>query len=433
MNILIAAEPLENGTGLATFLIDSVSAFAEVQPEWHFTVLALERFSDAADLRHYRNVEVIYCDKLGLRGKITQVVPYFKGRDRILNFLARFSPTAKLKKEFGNIREIWKDLSGFDVLWVPHFSVNHHRWPVLSHPELIRWPVVLTIHDLIPAVFPEYLKGNLKVSYNFWMKFKPFAQKAQSVITHGEFQKQSIVDYFKIVPQKIKVIYLGLGQVLDKNLAVSYTAQEMESLRQQLGVSESYVFSPISQTSPHKNHLRLIEAWSFLAKRFSACCPQLVFTAKGNPRQHKVFKEKIRELGLEDKVIFTGFLSQAEMGMLYQNCKAVVSPSLYEAGGGYLVFEAALVGKPIACSRIPQAVEQLERWQLEVNYFDPLDVNSIAEAILLTLQGISKTNTDTIMKIKSKIAEDHQSFTQEYLTEFARVSKSPTESKEQVL
>jgi len=428
MKILITAEPLENGTGLATFVIDAVSVFAEAQPEWHFTVLALERFSDAVNLCRYRNVELIYCDRLGLRGKITQLVFHFKGRDRMLNFLARFSPTAKLKKEFGNLSGIWKDLSGFDVLWVPHFALNHHHWPVLCQPELIRWPVVLTIHDLLFAVFPQDIKRNFKIQYNLWMRFKPFAQKAQSVITHSEFQKQAIVDYFEITPQKIKVIYLGLGQVLDKNLTASYSAQELELLRQQFGITEPYVFSPLFQIAYHKNHLRLIEAWFMLNKSLGARCPQLVFTAKGNPGQQKIFKKKIQDLGLEGKIIFTGLLSRAEMGMLYQNCKAVVSPSLYEGGSSYLVFEAALVGKPIACSRIPQAVEQLGRCQLKVNYFDPLDVDSIAEAILLTLQGIAKTNTDTIMKIKSKIAEDHQRFVQEYLAEFVRISKSQTES-----
>lgn len=94
MRIIIAAEPLENGAGLAMFLLDSVAFFATARTEWQFTLLALSAFSDAKSLEKYPNVCVVFCDRQGWRGAISRAFPKLPGRETIFNLLAevRYNP-----------------------------------------------------------------------------------------------------------------------------------------------------------------------------------------------------------------------------------------------------------------------------------------------------------------------------------------------------
>lgn len=66
---------------------------------------------------------------------------------------------------------------------------------------------------------------------------------------------------------------------------------------------------------------------------------------------------------------------------MYENAKAVLAPTLWEAASGTVV-EACLVGKPVACSMIPPLVSFANSFQLKMNYFNPYDINDIANTII---------------------------------------------------
>jgi len=421
MRIIIAAEPIENGAGLATFLQDSVALFAKNRPDWQFTLLALSDFSDAGNLEQYPNVKVMFCDRLGWRGALSQFLPVFRGRERIFNLLAEKAPVRYIRKQFGNLAEVWEGLGDYDVAWVPHFAVSQNRWPALYAVGTIKAPVLLTIHDLHAAAFPEEWRLGPKMLDNFWKVFCPFAQRAETIITHSNFQKEAIIQHFNIASEKVAVVYLPLPR--NELLTRNYSEAEVREALKNPEITRPFIFCPISQIAVHKNHLRTIEAWAIVKNQLKDKTPQLIFTASGRPEHQIRFKEEIEKRDLSDKVIFTGTVSREKVSILYQSCQAVISPTLYEGGGGYPVMEAVLAGRPVLCSDIPPIREQMSRFGLSATYFDPYKPEDIARAVLDMVSNKETEPKNNLDDIKQRLPKDRQAFADAYITAFIQMSQ----------
>ena len=417
--IIIAAEPLVNGAGLSMFLLDSLALFAQTRPDWQFTLLVLSAFSDASNLEQYPNVKVSFCDRLGWRGALSHILPAFRGRERIFNLLADKAPGTFLKKQFGNLGQVWEGLGHYDAVWVPHFGISQNRWPALYKPGTVKSPVLLTIHDLHTAVFPEEWKPYPEIVDNFWKIFCPFAQKTAAIITHSNFQKDAIVKYFNIPSHNISVAYLPLP--LNELLTKDYSRQVVRETLDEFGIVEPYIFCPMSQISEHKNHTRTIEAWAAVKKQLKDKTPKLVFTASGNPADQRRFRELIEKLELPGKVSFTGTVSREKLAVLYRSCQALLSPTLYEGGGSGPVMEAVMAGKPVICSRIPPIEEQMGQFGLSAIYFDPYKPEDIARAVLNMVSNKEPVPQNNLEAIKLRLPKDRESLARTYIDSFSRI------------
>lgn len=420
MRIAIAAESIKDGAGLGTFVFDAVRALSKARPNWEFLMVVSSWYTEIQKLLNLGNVSIYVCDYRGLRKTIMDKTPNFRGRSRLLNYLARFTPSKKLRLSLGNLTELWKSLPDFDVLWVPHFDNNRNLWPALYKPDLIKCPILLTIHDLLGIVFPEHWKKNSGALRNFNKKFIPFAHQSKCIITHSHFQKSSIIEHLKIRQDKISVVYIPVP--INQDLYQIYPEEKVRRLLERFRISKPYGFSPLSQTLEHKNHDRLLQVWHLLKKKLGKKCPMLVFTIKGDKQRQKKFLNRIRNLGIEDKIIFTGMVAKGELAIFYQESEFVIFPSLYEGGGGYPVLEGCAVGKPVLCSRIPPIVEQVQRFDLAVNYFDPLDNESITKAIVHTLTEKTKVTPEINCSINQNTEREWLEFAESYANRFQSIT-----------
>jgi hypothetical protein len=84
---------------------------------------------------------------------------------------------------------------------------------------------------------------------NFWQTFRPFAQKAEAIITHSNFQKVAIARHFSIPPQKISVAYLPLP--MNELLTRDYSEKETREVLTELKITRPYIFCPMSQVTAH--------------------------------------------------------------------------------------------------------------------------------------------------------------------------------------
>ncbi len=102
---------------------------------------------------------------------------------------------------------------------------------------------------------------------------------------------------------------------------------------------------------PRKNLITLIEAFKKInsSQNSELSKLKLVIVGKKGWMYEEIFG-KVKQLGLEDKVIFTGFVSEEEKSALLKNAIAYVLPSLYE-GFGIPVIEAMQAGCPVVISR----------------------------------------------------------------------------------
>lgn len=132
----------------------------------------------------------------------------------------------------------------------------------------------------------------------------------------------------------------------------------------------------VGNAYPHKNLKRLILAFRKLIEEGLDCNLVLV-TNKG---QFNHFNQ-VKRSPIEEKIIFTDFISDDELDKLYKDASLYVFPSLYE-GFGLPALEAMARGVPVISSNTTCLPEILG---IGAIYFNPLDINDIAEKIKKTL------------------------------------------------
>jgi len=293
------------------------------------------------------NEYILFCD----RRSISQVPSADNFSKRIISE-AVFSPSHQL---FFSITLRKQEL---DVFHAAHFIV----------PLLLSCPFVVTIHDLIPLVFPPSMSS--KVGRAYYKKVnKKAISKAAMIIAVSESTKKDIVENFNVSEQKIQVIYNGVGEEFDiiKNKNLINRAKERNKI-------SSLFLLNVGNPKPHKNWIRLIKAFASLGSIVKD--HQLVLVGSPDPRYPEI-KRTIKHLRLEDKVIITGFVKENDMALLYNAADAFIFPSLYE-GFGLPVLEAMACGTPVVCSNTSSLPEVAGDAALMV---DPANKASIAEGI----------------------------------------------------
>jgi len=106
----------------------------------------------------------------------------------------------------------------------------------------------------------------------------------------------------------------------------------------------------------------------------------------GNPgRDHLELVRTVRKLGMDEEVIFTGYISHHQMPLVYQAADLFVFPSLYE-GFGLPILEAMACGTPVVSSNAASLPEVVGRAGILV---DPYDANEMARAMCRVLSDKS--------------------------------------------
>jgi glycosyltransferase involved in cell wall biosynthesis len=174
---------------------------------------------------------------------------------------------------------------------------------------------------------------------------------AHTVITDSESSRREIVNHYKVDPEKIKVIYLSISS----SYRVLHDRTEVESVMARHGITGRYLLA-VGNLQPRKNLPRLVRAFA-QAKRTGAYDGRLVLVGKSLWRDSQIFQE-IRQHGLEDEVIATGYISEDDVVALYNGADAFVYPSIYE-GFGLPPLEAMASGCPVITgntSSLPEVV-----------------------------------------------------------------------------
>ena len=245
-----------------------------------------------------------------------------------------------------------------DVLHVPHYNV----------PIFYRGKMVVTIHDLTHLLFPEFLPN--KFAY-FYAKFMIWIalKKANKIITVSQNTKNDILKMFKVNPDKIEVIYNGVGEEFVKK-----DKENIKYLYKKFNIPQNKkIIMYVGNLKPHKNLERLLEAYSKIENKEETC---LVLVGKAFEK-FNVLEDKERKLEIKEQVIHTGIVTQDELVDLYNLADLFVFPSLYE-GFGLPVLEALACGTPVICSNTSSMPEIGKN---NVIYVNPLDVEDIKNKI----------------------------------------------------
>jgi glycosyltransferase involved in cell wall biosynthesis len=239
-------------------------------------------------------------------------------------------------------------------------------------PRLTRIRTVFTLHDLIFRLYPETHKP-----LNRWfltLVMPRFLKAADAIIAVSEHTKRDAVRFYGLDEAKIHVIYEGV----DARFRPA-SAEAMARVRRDHGLPPEFILS-LGTIEPRKNLTSLLEAYHDLrARGFEA---KLVIVGQKGWLYEGFFR-RLHELGLENEVLFTGFVPDADLPALYSAAELFVFPSLYE-GFGLPVLEALACGAPVVTSNRSSLPEVAGDAALLV---DPTSVADVQAAIITVLES----------------------------------------------
>lgn len=279
-----------------------------------------------------------------------QEFPWAHGPNVILRDF--HAPIYSLREQFD-----WLRLSRchFDLVWVPHFNI----------PYFCRSPLLVTVHDLIFLRKTEIFGPATRVYAKLFLN--RIRHRADAIFFVSEFTRREFLQLIGPPPEHSSVIHNGIDELWFAPPITSPLPTE---------ISDRPYILFVGNVKPHKNISRLISAFSRIQDKVPHRL--LIVGAKDGFATNDRVAKKISG-PLADSIKFTGFLPDETLRALVSNAAFLVFPSLYE-GFGLPPLEALASGIPVVASRIPAVVETCGDL---VTYFDPYDVNDIAEKLML--------------------------------------------------
>lgn len=245
-----------------------------------------------------------------------------------------------------------------DLLHIPHFNI----------PLLYLKKTIVTIHDLLWHTQKGAHVTTLS-PLTYWLKYcfyrfvtRCAITKASTILVPSQTIKETIVSFYPWAQRKITITKEGVDLVsasLDKNNNVVKIVQ----------TAKDYLLY-VGSLYPHKNVELILKA---LTQNHDL---SLIISGSRSVFQKEI-ESNIQKYTLEDRVFFTGFVSDEELSYLYTHAKALVQPSFSE-GFGLTGIEALALRTPILASNIPIFKEIYQDYAI---YFDPHSVSSFLQAL----------------------------------------------------
>jgi glycosyltransferase involved in cell wall biosynthesis len=275
-----------------------------------------------------------------------------------------------------NVEKLWWEQVGLlqaarkeevDLLHCPYFAA----------PVAQLYPTVVTIHDVIPLVLADYRRRESSRIYTALVSFT--SKKARAIITVSECSRRDIVRTLGIPAEKISVI----GNAVHPGYYPINDSWLLAAVRERYNIAHKYVLY-FGGFDLRKNVQRIIRSYAALPAALQDEY-QLVIAGRLHLLGHPLYPDPrplVRELGLGDRIIFTGQIREQDKAPLYSGAAVFVFPSLYE-GFGMPVLEAMACGAPVVTSDSSALPEVVGDAGLLVN---PYSQPAITEAMATLLE-----------------------------------------------
>src|SRR4029079_3510634 len=232
---------------------------------------------------------------------------------------------------------------GVDLLHSPHYVL----------PLLCRRPAVVTIHDCIHLLFPEYLPNRMALTYAQRMMGHAVAHSSL-VFTVSEASRRDILRFYPSAdPERVQVV----PNAIDAAILEHPGEEEMERVKERYQIRGRFILYA-GNIKPHKNLERLVDAFGQLKQRPGHEDLKLLIIGD-EINKYGSLRRRVEAAGVRHDVRFFGFVPDSTLSALYRMASVFAFPSLYE-GFGLPPLEAmasgrAAVAAPI--SSLPDAVE----------------------------------------------------------------------------
>jgi glycosyltransferase involved in cell wall biosynthesis len=242
-----------------------------------------------------------------------------------------------------------------------------------SIPPGVKGKKVTIIHDMAYKAIPDTVRKKTRK----WLELTvpKSCDRADRIITVSEFSKSEIIKYLHIEEDKITVMPHGVNSNLFHS---EYKLSQIQSVKEKYKIEGKY-FLYLGTLEPRKNIERIIEAYScFIERNQTMDVPSLVLAGRKGWMYDSIF-EKVKQLELEDKVIFTGYVLEDEAPILMCGARCFIFASLYE-GFGMPVIEAMSCGTPVITSNTTSLDEVGGKAAMKVNPLSVIEITKAMEA-----------------------------------------------------
>jgi glycosyltransferase involved in cell wall biosynthesis len=260
----------------------------------------------------------------------------------------------------------------------------------LTLPVFRGKPTVVTVHDLIPIVFPEHFPRGIRGEVKWQVQRRNLANVTH-VITDSECSKRDIIRLVGIDEAKITVVPLAPPASMTPMRDPVKLAATMERYH-----LPHHFAMYVGDVNWNKNIAGLLHAWQrVMARRNLPQDAKLILVGKAFTEpdlpEAIAINDVIRKLRIDDSVVQVGFVPDEDLRALYMLSHACVFPSLYE-GFGLPILEAMACGG-IVVSSSAASLAEVAGPSLIV---DPLDPKDIASGILKACQLPTQKREDLV-------------------------------------
>jgi glycosyltransferase involved in cell wall biosynthesis len=250
-----------------------------------------------------------------------------------------------------------------DVLHVPYWA------PPLRSSV----PIVVTIHDIIPLILPQYRGGALVRAYT--QLVSTASRGATLILTDSNASRNDIMQQLLIPANRVCTIYLAADPEFTDHL----DPIDMTALRKNYNLPDEYVLY-LGGCDARKNVETLLQVYTWAQDVLGESYP-LVFAGSLPDRHDEFFHDPrviAKQIEVEDVVRFIGRVAEEDKVALYQQARAFLYPTLYE-GFGLPALEALACGVPAVGSNASSVPEIVGDAGILV---DPHDARAMAGALI---------------------------------------------------
>ena len=263
--------------------------------------------------------------------------------------------------------------------YIEENDIDMHHIPQngIGLNELYTSPLVVTIHDLIPYILPETVgRGYLQ---RFLRDMPLIVNNSKIILTVSEYSKKDIMKFFPFVnEEKIFVTPLAANKSykpLNKSNCIEY-------IKNKYSIDSPFILY-IGGFSTRKNVKELIIAFNKIKKSLKK---DYKLVLCGSIKDEGVKLQNLcKELLIDDKIIFTGFIPDDELPLFYNAAELFIYPSLYE-GFGLPPLEAMSCATPVITSNLTSIPEVTKDCAILI---DPFNKDELASSILNLLNSES--------------------------------------------
>ncbi len=261
------------------------------------------------------------------------------------------------------------------------FLLNSLRAGRNSDVVLMSHINLLIIGQFLKFIYPKQRLVLLAHGIEVWDKLPAWKrrvlERCDLVLAVSAYTRSRMLEMHGLDPEKIKVLNNCLDPYLEKPLDSSRNPELMERYGLQPGQQILLTVARMADTEVYKGYDKVIEAMPALLIDY----PNLryLLVGKYGPLEKQRLDALIGQLGLQDHIIFAGFVPDEELAGHFNLADIFIMPSEKE-GFGIVFIEAMFYGVPVIAGNVDGSVDALANGELGL-LVDPRDITAVSEAI----------------------------------------------------